>query len=860
MSEPRKLVLPEQMTDRTQELRQILWDRACGNRKDEWINKKNLLDLSIPLEDESELAPVIIRRARGISAVLGNLTAPNVSLRPKHSFEISARELLVGVLPMGSHGLGKIFPDYLDKDERHMASIANRSELSVVGHNVTDYKKLLEYGIQGVLDTCDKRMHEIAQSDEDKLDFYQAVKISCQAVVDYAQRFAELATDMAKQENDENRKKELLRIADTCHRVPLNPARTFQEALQSVLFLQIGLRAAMHEMSFGRLDQALQPYLTRSLQQNDITLDEAVELVECFIIKAAGPLNLSVEHLWEQDHVDYGITMGTHAWYADQRGNVNQYLQNVVVGGKDANGDDTTVDCTHVLLQACANVNLTTPGFYVRIHKNSPEDLLERAARAIARDGCIVSFLNDDVIIPGLENALLEDGTLEKQGEEEEAKRLAYDYCVDGCWEPILNGECEWTFNMINGVTILECALNEGATLDPDPMVLRGGKRSYRTPPITNYDDLREALRTTMDFFVYQSAVAMYNYYLIDEYVIPSPLYSAFMGTCLDRGRDKSWGGAKYVIGGTVLVGLPNMVNSIAAIHEWVFKRDKYKIRDVLGAYRYNFKAPDTAPEMQAIYSEMRADFFLDSPKFGNNDQDTIIIARLITESFNKSVREAKKFADSVYRDNPDETPQQKKRNQRLRMTSGYYGPTIEKRLKEKKTTTIAATAGLGSFAAYALLGLGRAASADRLANEPLALNNTPPPGTVTYGVANTLAEMGALDLKRFAAGAPIDLCLDLPDMEENEKGKIVNAVIQAFMNNNGHTLSLTLADTEKYREIYNLAVRASKKDGLAADKLLKYGHVLVRAGGWQTPFITMSLAQQKHYTQAPVSPISLDE
>jgi len=868
MSITTKLELPDQMTQRTQALRKILWDRACGDRTKEWIDKKNLPDFSKPLRGQEGLEPVIIRRARGIKAVLETLTDPNETKRPKHSYEISPGELLVGVMPMGSHGLGKVFPEYLSVEERHMASIANRSELSVVGHNVLNYKRLLDGGIQSILDQCKAKLEFIdmlpeGESDSDKRDFYQAVEISCRAVVVYAERFSALAAEMADLEKkDQGRKAELEKIAEICKTVPLNRATTFREALQSILFLQIGLRSAMHEMSLGRLDQTLQPYLTASLEKNEITLDEAVELVECFIIKAAGPLNLSVEYLWEQDHVDYGISMGTHAWYADQRGNVNQYLQNVVVGGKNVDDVDVTVDCTHVILQAFANVNLTTPGLYVRLHKGSPKDLRERAARSIARNGCIVSFLNDDVVIPGLKTALLEDLSLMKRElktgkkgfAETEATRLAHDYCPDGCWEPILHGECEWTFNMINGMTILECALNEGATLSSDPMVLRGGKRSYRTPPVTCYESLKRALRTTMDFFVYQSAVAMYNYYLLDEYVIPSPLYSAFMGTCLEWGRDKSWGGAQYVIGGTVLTGLPNMVNSIAAIRKWVFDEKKYEVQQVLSAFRYNFTAPDD-PKTQALYSDIHADFFLDSPKFGNNNSHATEIARLITDYFEASVRNAKKFADSVYRRKEGSTDKEKAHNRRLRMTSGYYGPTIEDRLGEDEIVTIAATAGLGSFATYVLFGLGTAASADRLANEPLSMNNTPSPGTVRHGVAHTLAELKDLDLGRFAAGAPIDLCLELPDQTEDEKTTIVSAVVDNFLANRGHTLSLTLGSKAQYEKIYDLAVRASNDDKVAADELLKYGHVLVRAGGWQTPFITMSLEQQKHYTRAAVDP-----
>jgi formate C-acetyltransferase len=296
------------------------------------------------------------------------------------------------------------------------------------------------------------------------------------------------------------------------------------------------------------------------------------------------------------------------------------------------------------------------------------------------------------------------------------------------------------------------------------------------------------------------------------------------------------------------------MVNTIAAIRKWVFEEKKYMMEDVLGALRYNFEAPDSVPpEKKEIYSNIHDDFFLRSPKFGNNDPVADEIARQVVDCFLEALDEAKVFADDVYRFTPAD-PKKAKRNQRLRMTAGYYGPPIQDHLR-KNEVTIAFTAGLGTFATYALMGLGTAASADRGANEPLAMNNTPTPGTVARGFGHTLASLKALDLSRFPAGAPVDLCLEMADATAEDKAAVAKAVIEGFLKNNCNTLSLTLGNREQYKEIYQLAVRASKNEPGAADDLLKWGHVIVRAGGWQTPFITMSLVQQKRYTRAPVAP-----
>jgi len=846
------LALPEKMTERTKRLRDALFERARENRKDDWLDKTLLPDLSVPPPGQKELESVMVRRARGIAAVLNALTDPAISSRA-HSYTIQPGELLVGVLPMGSNGLGKVFPNYLDEAERHMASIVSRSEMSIQGHNAADFRKLVECGIKWILEFCERRIAEIgdppwSEPDEDKRNFYQAVAISCQAIVDYATRYAELAAELAQKEPDAKRKSELLEIERVCRKVPLEPAETFQEALQSILFLQIGLRAGMDLTSLGRLDQTLQACLNRTLQQNpDNGLAQAVELAECFVIKTSGPLNLSVEHLIDQDHIDYGISMGTHKWYVDQRGNVNQFLQNAVIGGRNEYGGDDTCEATYVLLQAWVNVNLPTPGLYVRLHKDSPKPLLDRVASAIAGTRNLPSVLNDDAIILGLTAAMMADGTLCRP----DAVRLAYDYCVDGCWEPILNGQSDWTFQMVNGMIALECALNEGATLDAKPMILRGDKRCFQMPPVASYEDLQKSLASSMDFFVAQTSIAMFNYYLLDEYVTPAPLLSAFLGTCLERGRDKSWGGTRYSLAGTVLSGLPDMVNQIAALKRWVFDRKKYALAEVREAIRGNFGIDLDGTFSNPKYAEMWKDFSTESPKYGSNEPETNGIARFVADCFLKSVEKAKALADDVYRTRP-KSKKEAQRARHLRIAGGYYGPMLEDRLSDR--VTVAFTAGLGTFATYVLMGQGTAASADRVKDAPLAMNNTPVPGTVQpHAIGHTLETLKAIGLERFSAGAPVDLCLEM-DSAISPDGLILG-ILQSFIKNGGNVLSLTLGNASQYKTIYDLALKSSKGDTSAGRELLNWGHVTVRAGGWQTPFITMSLDQQKHYTIAPVVP-----
>ena len=88
----------------------------------------------------------------------------------------------------------------------------------------------------------------------------QAMKMTLEALVRFAGRFAALADEMAANEKDPQRKKELLEIAETCRWVPANPARTFKEAIQTVWFIFL-VTSPSPTTAIGRFDQYMYPLL-----------------------------------------------------------------------------------------------------------------------------------------------------------------------------------------------------------------------------------------------------------------------------------------------------------------------------------------------------------------------------------------------------------------------------------------------------------------------------------------------------------------------------------------------------------------------------------------------------------------------
>ena len=848
------ITLPTTMTDRTRSLLAALKTQGQKNRAGEWFRPDMFTDIGAEHPDE----PVIVRTSLSIRSMLRAMTDEKNSLHTG-SYRINEGELIVGVLPMGSNGLGKVFPHYLTEDETRAARITNRTEMSLLGHNSADYDRLVQKGIRGILAICDQKSaeanariagHTAERDDPTRLDFYRAVRIACEAVVEYAGRFADLARDLGAQETGKERRAELAEIERICRKVPFEPADTFHEALQSIWFVHTALHASMNLISLGRLDQVLAPYLESTVQKGVYDPARAVELFECFLIKAAWRLNYTTEYLLEQDHVDYYTCLGVNTFYMNQRAGANNFLQNIIVGGLKPDGSDATNDCTFVILRAYRNVNLPTPGIYVRMGSRSPASLKRAVAESLHETRNNPAILNDDVIIPGLYAAFCEGEDPKDTARLAQLKELVNDYCVDGCWEPILNGRSDWTFAMLNGMTILECSLNKGATLSSDPGLLRGGKSSYSSGEITSYEQLRDSVNGHLQFFVDQATMGLYKYYMIDEYVVPCPLFSAFVGGCLERGRDKAWGGAEFNIGGTILTGVPNMVNTVCAIKKWVLDKQKYPLSTVLEAFRTNFVSPSqTDPSLQLTYDSIRVDFATNSPLFGSNDHEANEVTRWILDGYYAAVMSSKSLADRIFLSTPKSVAEERE-VRKLRYIAGYFGESFHEKFGPQ--FNIKFTAGCGTFEMYPQMGAGAAASADRSTGAPLAPNFSPPPGTLVNGIGNLLASFKKLGLDRMAAGVITDLCLD----ESQNDPEVISAIIDQFIANHGNMMTMAIGNRAVYQTIYELSLAAGKMSDQAeaVRQLEQYADINVRVGGWQAPFITMSLDQQENYINRPAS------
>ena len=158
------------------------------------------------------------------------------------------------------------------------------------GNEIVDYKMVVEKGLEDVLTRIQEKKDSIDILDPDalkQLHFLEAAKLGNEAVLNYSNRLADKCEEEAGKTDDPEYKKELMELAEICRYVPFHPARTFQEAVQSIfmVLLAVHMESNGHAISLGRFDQYVYPLYKKDIEEGRITKEKALEIIECFFIK-----------------------------------------------------------------------------------------------------------------------------------------------------------------------------------------------------------------------------------------------------------------------------------------------------------------------------------------------------------------------------------------------------------------------------------------------------------------------------------------------------------------------------------------------------------------------------------------------
>ena len=428
-----------------------------------------------------------------------------------------------------------------------------------VGHVTVKYEEVLAIGYEGIIAKAQKELDECNVGDGDytkKSRFLEAVIMSCQAVIDYAHRYAELAEQMAYQCQDPTRKQELLQIASNCTRVPAKGARNFYEACQSFWFVQqlIQMESSGHSISPGRFDQYMYPYYKSDMEAGNLTREFAQELMDCIWVKL-NDLNKCRDAASAEGFAGYSL------------------FQNLIAGGQNKDGEDVTNDLSFMCIQASMHVHLPAPSLSVRVWNGSPHEFLIKAAELTRTGIGLPAYYNDEVIIPALQNRGL-------------SLADAREYNIIGCVEPQKAGKTEgWHdaafFNMCRP---LEMVFSNGMD--------KGVQISVQTGDVTemkSFDEFYDAYKKQMEYFISLLVNADNAIDVAHAERCPLPFLSCMVDDCLKRGKSVQEGGAVYNFTGPQGFGIANMADSLYAIRKLVYEDKKVSMETYKEALAWNY-------------------------------------------------------------------------------------------------------------------------------------------------------------------------------------------------------------------------------------------------------------------------------
>lgn len=493
--------------------------------------------------------------------------------------------------------VGKMMPD----DSRQAIAdgvITVGGAGTALGNIAVNYRKALSKGLRGVIEEIEEKLEGFVPrtvQDINKQTFWQAGKISCEAVITFAHRYADRLHREADAAAGEQRRRELLEMEDILRKVPEFPATTFREALQSfwIIYTVLHVEGDPHAILMGRFDQYMYPFYSKDKAEGRITEEEAVELLACLWIKSTSIIKLMDS-----------VTTRTFAGFP--------LFQNVTVGGQGERGEDATNELSKLMLDAVRLARVPQPSVGFRYHNKVDPDMMQKVCETITEGLGYPAIMNDNCIVP---KHLARGASLEE----------ARNYCTN-CVETDVEGMTDSRAHSgyVNFPKCLLLAINDGVDLETGRQV---GLKTGRLDDFTTFDEVMKAYEAQVAHFV---RLIVKAYDLIDgahAVHAPEPFTSCFIDDCIQTGMTRQEGGARYNFSGIFGAGLASASDSLAAIRKLCFDDRSVSPAEIIKVLENNF---DDGLQIRRLCEE--------APKFGNDDDYVDLLAREASHIFCREV------------------------------------------------------------------------------------------------------------------------------------------------------------------------------------------------------------------------------
>ncbi len=625
-------------------------------------------------------------------------------------------------------------------------------------HIAVEFDKILSVGLEGYLEET-RHFHgmveRFTQEGVRKDHFYRAVTLSLEALQEFIRRFRDLAVYLSKEEEDEVREQELRLIASNCDRVADRPPENFYQALQLTYFIQLVLQIESngHSVSLGRMDQYLLPFYLKDRQQGLISEQFASELLENTWIKL-----LSVNKIRPWSHTRFSAG--------------GPLYQNVTIGGQTPDGKDAVNELSFLILRSVGRMRLTQPNLSVRFHRGISQEFMLECIRVIEMGFGMPSFNNDEIVIPGLIRLGAD-------------KEDAFNYSAIGCIEIAIPGK--WGYrctgmSFLNLMRVFLAAMYDGLDRESGK-VFRQGTGHFRS--FGSYEELCRAWKQQITYYTRKTVEIDTAVDTALEENVPDILCSAFVDSCLPRGKTIKEGGSKYDFISGLQVGIANLGNSLAAIKKLVFEEKRITREQLLDALENDFEGSEREKIRQLLLNF--------APKYGNDEDEVDLLLR---DAYSEFLDELEKYRTTRHGRGP--------------VGCRYYGGT----------SSISANVPSGAVVP--------ATPDGRKAYTPVAEGSSPSSGTDRKGPTAVFKSVSKLPTARIMGGVLLNQKLSPAAIRsESDKEKLIS-IIRTFF-----------SDLKGWHVQYNIV---SRETLLAArENPEAYRDLVVRIAGYSAFFTTLS-------------------
>jgi len=440
-----------------------------------------------------------------------------------------------------------------------------------------DYERILREGAQSVIDEAKQCIKDLRYNSGDaikKRTYWESVIIVFEAWIRFVHRYADLAEKMAAEENNETRRAELLEMARICRKVPQYPAESFREAMQSFWFTFL-MALPSPTTSAGRFDQYMYPYYKADIDAGKITDDEVLELLEIMRCKVMKINRVSGK-------ANRAKNAGMAKWY------------NWTIGGVKEDGSDAANELSYLLLESAKDTLLPHFTITLRVHENTPPELLKKSLEVVRTGIGMPAFVGDESYI----NFFTNNGmTLSN----------ARDYCMTGCVDgnvPAKSRTQVVTFFIISQA--FDIFMHNGFCRYTKETV---GIPTGDVTQMATFDEFYAAFTKQFKYLLSMAAERNNVELIIQRDLFPDPFRSALMENGVADGKDLL--DKQFAIENCSCLGAVGGVNtgdSLCAVKKLVFDEKKYTMAELLAALDADWVG----------FEDMRSDF-IKAPKYGNN-------------------------------------------------------------------------------------------------------------------------------------------------------------------------------------------------------------------------------------------------